>query len=131
VSYGALSGSFRYDSNADGLSYIVHGTAPDLTYSTVLGRTEDMSVNGTYFLNKNWGMSTNVSRDMHDRLFPQAQLGLIYKDDCIRLDLIYSHDQTFQGNGLKPLTGDSIAFRLTLAAFGNTAMVGAPHNDSR
>ena len=131
VSYDRISGFLRYDYNTSGLSYIAEGTGANILYKTVFGKTEDAQAGGSIFLNRNWGLSLNASRDLRNHIFPMAQIGLIYKDDCIRLDLLYTHDQIFQGSGVSALTSESVALRLTLVGFGGAPAIGAPHNDSR
>ena len=91
VSYSTprYSGSVRYDLNQSGL-------VENLTGQTSLGKTEDISVAGQAFVTRHWGFSANVSRDLHDNIFPIAQVGLIYDNECIRVDVLYTHSEIFE-----------------------------------
>jgi LPS-assembly protein len=69
----------------------------------------------------------NVSRDLQTRLNPLAQLGVFYQDDCVRVDILYTHDQTYS---TVIGTSDAVTFRLTLATLGAT-LGGAQPYDGR
>ena len=83
---------------------------------TQIGRTEDIQLTGQAFVTRHWGVSANVTRDMKDNVFPAAQVGLIYRNECIRVDILYTHDETF---GTVIGNSDSVAFRVTLATLGD------------
>ncbi len=97
--------------------------------SSVIGRVENIDLNGTWQFLKNWGVSVNATRDLvgyeangkFNPVWPQAQIGLFYIDDCMRVDLIYTHDETYSAT-IGP--SNSIGFRLTLNTLGGT--LGAP-----
>ena len=87
------------------------------------------SITGRGFVTKHWGVSANVTRDFADKThYPIEQLGLIYLDDCIRVDLLYTHDETY--NGVIG-TSESISFRITLATLGNSGALNQPRSGSR
>ena len=109
VGSGDNFASVNYDLNQNGLFQTLQGV-------TQVGKTEDVQVGGQTFLTRHWGVSANVSRDLQQNVFPIAQVGLIYRDECIRVDILYTHDQTF---GSTIGTSDSIAFRITLATLGD------------
>ncbi len=131
ASFGPVSGSFRYDYNTSGLTYITTGVAPNLVYRSVVGRVEDMSVNGTLALTRNIGLEVNASRDMRTRVYPLAQIGVFYQDDCIRIDALYHHNEIYRGLGAKVGASDGIGIRLTVVTFGDTPAFGARRNDAR
>ena len=97
--------------------------------SSVIGRVENAEINGSWFFTKNWGVTVNATHDFigyetngkYKPVWPIAQLGLTYMDDCMRLDLIYTHDDTYSAT-IGP--SNSIAFRLTLTTLGGT--LGSP-----
>jgi LPS-assembly protein len=91
------------------------------------------SVGYLYELQNPAGTTIN-SVDIHTALFPirhwgitdyfivdggtwrREELGLVYRDDCLRVEVLYRHDETFNGT-LGPTT--SVLLRLTLATLGN------------
>jgi hypothetical protein len=52
-----------------------------------------------------------------ENIFPIAQLDLIYEDECLRLDVLYNHNQTF---GTVIGTSNAITVRITLSTLGGT-----------
>jgi LPS-assembly protein len=78
-------------------------------------RTESMNVNGSFRLTKNWGVAAGAVRDLNAGLWPFSQVSVYYQDECIRVDVILTHDQTF-ARTISP--SNSIQLRLTLATLG-------------
>ncbi len=117
---GDLYGSVRYDYNQNGISQIPGG-------QTKVGLTQDLSFSGQAFFTRHWGVSANVTRDIQQRDFPISQVGLIYRDECIRVDILYTHDETFSS---VLGTSDSISFRVTLATLGDNGPL-TPTNSGR
>jgi LPS-assembly protein len=119
ISYGTArySVSVRYDYNQSGISQTETG-------QTVIGKTEDVSVAGQAFVTRHWGFSANVSRDLADDVFPIAQVGLIYDDECIRVDVLYTHSEVY-GNVIG--TSNGVTFRISLSTLGG-AVQAAPTN---
>jgi LPS-assembly protein len=100
VNLWRLSGSTRYiysERDASGL------------------RTESINLNGSFRLTKNWGVSAGAVRDLDAGLWPFSQVSVYYQDECIRVDVILTHDQTF-ARTISP--SNSIQLRLTLATLG-------------
>ncbi len=123
VSYGSptFSASVRYDLNETGLQEIAPGatlTTGQAIGDTIIGRTEDIQLGGFYFFTRHWGVSANVSRDLQQNDFPIAQLGLIYDNECVRVDVLYTHDETY-GNVIG--NSNSVTFRISLSTLGGTA----------
>ena len=134
--FGPLSGSFRYDYNTSGLTYLATnvappGATPQIVYRSLIGRLEDMSASGTMSLTRNIGVDVNATRDMRTRVFPQAQIGVFYQDDCIRVDWLYHHNEIYRGLGAKVVASDGIGIRLSIVTFGDTPAIGAHRNDYR
>ena len=134
--FGPLSGSFRYDYNTSGLTYLATniappGATPQIIYRSLIGRLEDMSASGTLSLTRNIGVDVNATRDMRTRVFPQAQIGVFYQDDCIRVDWLYHHNEIYRGLGAKVVASDGIGIRLSIVTFGDTPAIGAHRNDYR
>ena len=87
--------------------------------------TDDQGVNGTPLRNldvgadfnvtKNWGVSTYGNRDLLQQAWVVRDVGVFYKDDCIRVDVYYRHEDVIVG---RLGSSDRIALRLTLATLG-------------
>lgn len=78
-------------------------------------RTESMNLNGSFRVTKNWGVSAGAVRDLNEGLWPFSQFSVYYQDECIRVDVIWTHDQTYN-RAISP--ANSIQLRLTLATLG-------------
>jgi LPS-assembly protein len=107
------SGFVRYlrdDSNVLG---------PTLVGSTVIPagqRIENFEMGGDLPVGKNWGFTAYGNRDLIQKAWVIRDLGVYYRDDCTRVDVIYRREDTIIGR-LGPT--DSIALRLTLATLGS------------
>jgi LPS-assembly protein len=88
--------------------------------ATVVGKVANADITARTYLTKHWGISVNATRDVRARFWPVAQLGIFYQDECIRFDILYTHDETFSS---VIGSSDAVTFRLTLATLGAT--VGA------
>jgi LPS-assembly protein len=74
-----------------------------------------VDVRGEAFFTKHWGVSTHAVVD--GGTWRESDFGLVYRDDCIRVEVLYRHDQTTNGT-LGPTT--SVLLRLSLATLGTT-----------
>jgi len=77
--------------------------------------TQSLNLGATLNLTRNWGVSVASSQDLETGVWPYSQVSLFYQDECIRLDLMFTHDETF-ARTIVP--SDSIRLRLTLATLG-------------
>jgi LPS-assembly protein len=115
--------NLRYSYNVSGYQItaepggVVNGVSLPFNYVSTISPTEDALVAGQVFLTQHWGVGALVSRDLVENIFPLAQLDLIYQDDCLRLDILYNHNQTF---GTVIGTSNAITFRITLSTLGGT-----------
>ncbi len=110
VGWSRLSGSARYSYNESGFSI-------DPTGVTRIGRVEDASAAATVWLTGNWGVSGIAVRDLRLKTLPYSQVSLIYRDECVRVDVIYARDETYRA---AIGASNSISVRLTLATLGAT-----------
>lgn len=95
-----FSGYFRYlTDNAD-----ISGT-----------KRENLDLGGELFVTKNWGVVAYGSRDLQGKAWIVRDIGVAYRDDCTRVDVIYRREDTILGR-LGP--NDSVLIRLTLATLG-------------
>lgn len=109
ASRGWIRGGGRYSYNETGLVNAPNGL-------TTVGLVETLDLNGEVKFLKHWGVGLNATRDLRGDVWPRAQLNVFYEDECIRVDLLYTHDE-YVG---RVDTSDSIGFRLTLATIGDT-----------
>ena len=77
--------------------------------------TQSVNLGATLNLTRNWGISVASSQDLETGITPYSQFSLYYQDECIRLDLMFTHDETFAST---IVPSDSIRLRLTLATLG-------------
>ena len=84
-------------------------------------KVKSLDVHGEAFLTRNWGVTGYGIVD--DGVFRREDLGVVYRDDCIRVEVLYRHDETFNGT-LGPST--SVVLRLSLATFGTSGYVANP-----
>ena len=76
---------------------------------------ENFDAGGEVFLTKHWGLSAYGNRDLVQKAWVVRDLGVVYRDDCVRLEVFYRREDTILGR-LGP--SESISFRLTLATLG-------------
>jgi LPS-assembly protein len=78
-------------------------------------RINSVDIHTALFPIRHWGVTNYIIID--GGAFRREEAGLVYRDDCIRVEVLYRHDETFNGT-LGPTT--SVLLRLTLATLGNT-----------
>jgi LPS-assembly protein len=86
---------------------------------------DDQGINGTKLHNadvggdisvtQHWGVSVYGNRDLIQNAWVIRDLGVFYKDECIRVDVFYRHEDVIIGR-LGP--SDKLEIRLTLATLG-------------
>lgn len=87
--------------------------------------TDDQGVNGTpvrnldvggdFNITSHWGISTYGNRDLLQHAWVIRDVGVFYKDECIRVDVYYRHEDVIIG---RLGESDQIKVRLTLATLG-------------
>lgn len=82
---------------------------------------KSIDIHGEGFLTKHWGLTAYAIVD--DGSWRRRDFGVVYKDNCIRVEVLYRHDETFTGT-LGPST--SVILRLRLATFGNAGYTDEP-----
>ena len=98
-------------------------------------RQENLDFSGDYKVSEHWGVTALGRLSYQDaRAFglpasrsewswTRRDLGVYYKDDCIRLDVIYQNEDRYTQTateGLKLRADQSVVLRLTLATLGDT-----------
>ncbi len=97
-------------------------------------RQENLDFVGDYKIRENWGVTALGRLSYQDaRAFglppsdsqwswTRRDLGVYYKDDCIRIDVVYQNEDRYTqtSTGLKLRADESVVLRLTLATLGDT-----------
>lgn len=109
ATHGPVSLGVRYIYNESGLNIGTNG-------AVTVGKVESVDLSGEVRFLKHWGVSANTVRDMQFKVWPRAQIGVFYQDECIRVDVLYTHDEYIG----RVDTSDTIGVRLTLATLGDT-----------
>lgn len=81
-------------------------------------KRENLDVGGEVYVTKNWGVSAYGHRDLRADAWVIRDLGVFYRDDCLRVDVIYRREDTIIG---RLLPSESVSVRLTLATLGGTS----------
>ena len=82
----------------------------------ITGRTRDIEGAEEFFLTKHWGVSLVGIRDIEANEWRTRDIGVIYMDDCVRVEVVYQHENTVIGSlG----ASDSVFVRLKLATLGD------------
>ncbi|CAN7351397.1 LPS assembly protein LptD [Phenylobacterium sp. LjRoot219] len=89
------------------------------------GKQENMDIGGEVYFTKNWGASLYGSRDIAQGAWAVRDVGVFYRDDCVRVDVIYRKEDAViyqrDNNQLRQIgRNEQIAVRLTLATLGGT-----------
>ncbi len=122
-----LSGYVSYLEEARSPSYlpvVAPSTLPQPPHNVQVpgdARVKSLDVHGEAFVTRNWGVTGYAIID--SGVFRRQDVGVVYRDDCIRVEVLYRHDETFNGT-LGPST--SVVLRLSLATFGSSGYVADP-----
>jgi LPS-assembly protein len=87
-------------------------------------RREEVEAGGEMFVTANWGFTFRGHYDFNDEKWRRSEFGLLYQDECLRLEVVYERNETRVG-ALRP--SESVFFRLNLATLGDTGY----RNDDR
>lgn len=85
----------------------------------------DFQVAGQVLLTRRFGLVGNAIYNIDEHALRYSELGLLYLDECVRLEVVYQRENTFN-RALGP--SSSVEVRLTLATFGG---VGNRDYDAR
>ena len=91
-----------------------------LPASILATKTENMDVGGELYAGPHWGVSFYGNRDFVQNAWVVRDVGVFYRDDCVRVDVIYRRQDTVIGR-LGP--SNQVSVRLTLATLGGTGNV--------
>ncbi|MND63705.1 LPS-assembly protein LptD [compost metagenome] len=78
---------------------------------------EFVQLSGEQFIYGNWGVAVNGIADLERDIITRSEIGLLFDDDCFRVELGWRRDNT----RVRP-TGPSegVYIRLNLATFGGS-----------
>ena len=80
-------------------------------------KRENLDLGGEVYLGKNYGVSFYGNRDLAQDSWVIRDMGVFYRDDCLRVDVIYRREDTILG---RLLPSESVSLRLTLATLGGS-----------
>ncbi|MDB5453830.1 MAG: organic solvent tolerance protein OstA [Caulobacteraceae bacterium] len=78
-------------------------------------RRENLDLGGEVMVTNNWGLTAYGNRDIAQNAWVIRDVGVFYKDECLRVDVVYRREDTIIGR-LGP--SESVSVRLTLATLG-------------
>ena len=81
------------------------------------GPVGSLDIHGEAFANKHWGVTFYGIRDFDAGEFRKVDAGIIYRDDCVRIEVLYRRNYTTNGT-FGP--SNSVVLRLSLATLGNS-----------
>jgi LPS-assembly protein len=125
----ALFARLRLDSQTETINYLEAGA--DFATSRFIGQVrylqeaqdpsgqpvKDLDFHGELYVLKHWGVTLYGAREFTSGVWRQQDVGIVYRDDCIRVEVIYRRSNTFNGV-LGPSSG--VGLRLSLATLGNS-----------
>jgi LPS-assembly protein len=85
-------------------------------FSDPSGVRHTIEAAGDVFFTKHWGVVGYGSYDLRGETWVRRDIGVVYKDDCARVELVYHHEAPFAPLGGRP--SDTVQVRLTLATLG-------------
>ena len=80
------------------------------------GVRQTIEAAGNVFVTKHWGVVLYGARDLHGDTWVRRDIGIVYQDECARVELVYHHEAPFAPLGGRP--SDAVQVRLTLATLG-------------
>lgn len=81
----------------------------------VAGERENVEVAGDVFITKHWGIVGYAARDIRNDIWARRDIGVVYQDECARIEVVYHHSDAFVRLGGP---SNSVQVRLTLATLG-------------
>ena len=84
---------------------------------------ETFEMRGQLSLTKHWSLTAYGQNDLEAGVWRRRDLGVVYNNDCIRIDVIYQNEDRYSQvstGGLKLKSDESITFSLSFATLGDT-----------
>ncbi len=86
---------------------------------TVGVKTENFQGGTQVLFTQHWGIVADASWDITSNVWVRQETGIVYQDECVRLELVYQHDGTFN-RALRPT--DRVLVRVSLASLAGAAL---------
>jgi len=80
-------------------------------------KVKGLDFRGAIYATKHWGVTVYGVRDIDQGAWRRRDVGIVYRDDCVRLEVVYRRDETVNRT-LGP--SNAVVLRLTLATLGNS-----------
>jgi LPS-assembly protein len=80
-------------------------------------KVKDIDFSGQFFVTQHWGITAYGAREFEAGAWRRRDIGVVYRDDCIRVEVVYRRDETFNRTWGP---SDGVNVRLTLATLGNS-----------
>ena len=83
-------------------------------------KQENLDARGQLNLTPNWAVSLYGARDLQSDVWRRRDLGVVYTDNCVRVEFVYQRESQFTNTplGRSLRNNDSVILRLTLATLG-------------
>ena len=78
-------------------------------------KIKNADIGGDINVTQHWGVSAYGNRDLIQNAWVIRDVGVFYKDECIRVDVFYRHEDVIIG---RLGNSDQLSVRLTLATLG-------------
>ncbi len=78
---------------------------------------KSLDLHAEAFVSKHWGIDSYVIRDFAAQAWRKEDVGIVYRDNCVRIELLYRRDETVNGT-FGPT--NAVVLRLSLATMGNS-----------
>ena len=76
---------------------------------------KNVDLGADFNITQHWGISTYGNRDLIQQAWVIRDVGVFYKDECVRVDVFYRHEDVIIG---RLGSSDELSIRLTLATLG-------------
>jgi LPS-assembly protein len=76
---------------------------------------KNVDLGADYNVTQHWGVSAYGNRDLIQQAWVIRDVGVFYKDECVRVDVFYRHEDVILG---RLGSSDKLSIRLTLATLG-------------
>jgi LPS-assembly protein len=85
-------------------------------------KQENLDARGQLNLTPRWAVSFYGARDLRLDVWRRRDLGIVYTDDCARIEVVYQHEDQFVNtpSGRSLRGNESVVLRLTLATLGGS-----------
>lgn len=116
VRRGEAGVDWRTSRTSGYMRYLLDDAEPfTLPLTPQRGRREDLEAGGEVLVTGNWGFTFRGNYDARADQIRRSEIGLLYQDECLRLELVYERNRTRVG-ALAP--SESVFLRLNLATLG-------------